>query len=97
MFDPNDITEKDDGSCDIFCETMEKQEHIYALLEQHLQVQGDEDAIFSLTPPSKRRRGEPIEEKPVVSIINVKAPKADIMFALDAGEKMIRPYPKPKT
>src|SRR5437870_5018911 len=97
MFDPNDITEKEDGSCDIFCETIEKHEHIYALLKQHLHVQGDKDAIFSVTPPSQRKRDEPVREKPVVSIINVKAPKSDIMFALDAGEKMIRPYPKPKT
>src|SRR2546423_2516789 len=96
MIDPNDITDNGDGTCDIFCETIEKQEQIFALLKQHLQVEGDKDAIFSVTPPSQRRRNEPVREKPVVSIITVRAPRADIQLALDAGEKMVRPYPKPK-
>ena len=87
MFDPNDIFDNGDGTFDIPCESIEKQEQIFALLKQYLQVEGSEDAVFSVTPPSQRRRDTPIIEKPVLSYITVRAPRDEICFAIQAGEK----------
>jgi hypothetical protein len=93
MFHTNDITEREAGVCDVMCDTHEKWTTIQALFKGAIDVQYEKDAIFSNTPPHERKPDVPIEQKPVVSIITVRASRHDIMFALEAADKLVRPYP----
>ncbi|MBI4325108.1 MAG: hypothetical protein HY674_07570 [Chloroflexi bacterium] len=89
-----DIEVIGDGTCRIWCDTIEKQDVLYSLARDLLDVIEDEDAVFSVTPPSERKPGTPIEERPVKSFLTVRASYSEVSAALDAHVKMIRPYPK---
>jgi len=93
MFDQDNITDNGDGTCDVFCDTPEKVATIQELFRGHIDVISTEDAIFSHTPPSERKTGRPLVNKPVVSIIRVSAKPHEIAFALQSAQKMVRPIP----
>lgn len=91
-----EIEDAGNGRCRIWCDTLEKCEIIQKLGRDLIEKETDEDIVSSRTPPSQRKRGRPVNERPVRSLLTVQGTYADVSFALQDMIKLARPYPRKK-
>ena len=94
MIDSVDLEALKDGTCRVWCSTVEKLAILTNLHWGRLEVLEYDDALFSRTPPSERGSGKGNEEGPVKSFIVVRGSYSDVSSALASMVKQIRPHPK---
>ena len=80
MIDSIDLEALNDGTCRIWCRTVEKMAILTGLHWARLEVLQEDEPVFSETPPS---------------FIIVRGSYADVSSAVASLVKTIRPYPRP--
>jgi hypothetical protein len=95
MIDSVDLEALNDGTCRIWCRTVEKLGILTGLHWGRLEVLEQDEAVSSETPPAQEGSETGDKESPVTSSILVRGSYSDVSSAVASLVKTIRPYSRP--